>query len=67
MSNYIATPEEAEYYTTKLFGLIQSGDLKINIFKVYPFSAEGAKEAQSDLTGGKTTGKVLIKVNPDAE
>lgn len=67
MTNYIATPDEVEYYTSKLFGLIQSGDLKINIFKVYPFSAEGAQQAQSDLTGGKTTGKILIKVNPDAE
>ena len=28
----------------------------------YPFTAEGVQSAQRDLTGGKTTGKLLIKV-----
>lgn len=45
-----------------MFDLISKGDLKINIFADYPFTAEGVRQAQSDLTGGKTTGKVLIKV-----
>lgn len=66
MSNYVATPEEAAHYGNELFRLIETGELKINIHKEYPFTAEGVQEAQQDLTGGKTTGKLVIKINPDA-
>jgi len=64
MSNYTYTPEEAAHYGKILFDLVEKGELKVKIFKEYPFTAEGAKEAQSDLTakGGKTIGKLLIKV-----
>ncbi|KAF9486323.1 NAD(P)-binding protein [Pholiota conissans] len=64
MSNYTYTPEEAAHYGKILFDLVEKGDLHIKIFKEYPFTAEGVKEAQRDLTerGGKTTGKLLIKV-----
>ncbi|OBZ80068.1 putative quinone oxidoreductase [Grifola frondosa] len=64
MANYIYTPEEAQYYSTRLFDLIASGVLKINIFKEYPFTTAGAQEAQRDLTvrSGKTVGKLIIKV-----
>ncbi|KAG2022706.1 alcohol dehydrogenase [Coprinopsis cinerea AmutBmut pab1-1] len=67
MTNYVFTAEEAEHYGSRLFKEVANGDLKINIFKEYPFTAEGVKQAQSDLTGRKTTGKLLIKVNPDAQ
>lgn len=63
VGNYAQTPEELYYYTTELFDMIASGNLKIRVHKEYPFTAEGAKEAQKDLTGGKTTGKLLIKVD----
>ncbi|RDB19329.1 putative quinone oxidoreductase [Hypsizygus marmoreus] len=63
MTNYTYTPEEALYYGRKVFELIGDGTLKINIFKEYPFTAEGVREAQSDLVSGKTTGKVIIKVD----
>jgi len=62
MSNYTYTPEEAYYYGNKLFDLIAKGSLKINTIKEYPFTAEGVQHAHSDLTGGKTTGKLVIKV-----
>lgn len=64
MSNYVYTPEEAAHYGKVLFDLIEKNELKIQIYKEYPFTAEGVKEAQSDLTarGGKTTGKLLIKL-----
>ncbi|PFH52349.1 hypothetical protein AMATHDRAFT_57416 [Amanita thiersii Skay4041] len=62
MSNYVYTPEEARKYGIMTFDLISKGQLKIQVFKEYPFTAEGAKEAQRDLTGGKTTGKLVIKV-----
>ena len=64
MSNYVYTAEEAAYYGKFLFNLIETGALNIKIFKEYPFTTEGAREAQSDLTkrGGVTTGKLLIKI-----
>ena len=65
MSNYVFEPEEAAYYGGKLFGLIENGTLKINIYKEYPFTAEGVRQAQIDLTGGKTAGKLIVKVTDD--
>jgi NADPH:quinone reductase len=65
MSNYVFEPEEAAYYGKKLFGLIENGTLKINIYKEYPFTAEGVRQAQIDLTGGKTAGKLIVKVAED--
>ena len=61
MTNYVATPEESAHYAKALFDLIEKNELKIQ-FKEYPFTAEGVQSAQRDLTGGKTTGKLLIKV-----
>jgi len=64
MANYVVTPEESLYYGNELFKLISSGKVKINVFKEYPFSTEGVREAQTDLTakGGKTVGKLVIKI-----
>ena len=33
---YIETREEFEFYTNKLFSMLQSGALKVKIHKVYP-------------------------------
>ncbi|EPQ60227.1 NAD P-binding protein [Gloeophyllum trabeum ATCC 11539] len=60
--NYITEPEEALHYGKELFDLIANGTIKINVFKEYPFTAEGVQEAQKDLTGGKSTGKLVIKI-----
>ncbi|KAG6859641.1 hypothetical protein C0995_006348 [Termitomyces sp. Mi166 len=65
MNNYTYTPEEAYHYGKKVFELIGDGTLKINIFKEYPFTAEGVRQAQNDLVGGKTTGKLIVKVTSD--
>jgi NADPH:quinone reductase-like Zn-dependent oxidoreductase len=62
MSNYLVTPQEVHYYGKKVFDLVGRGVLKINIHKEYPFTTEGAKQAQDDLTSGKTTGKLIVKV-----
>jgi NADPH2:quinone reductase len=64
MTNYTYTAEEAAHYGKILFDLVERGELHIKIFKEYPFTAEGVHEAQRDLTeqGGKTTGKLLIKI-----
>jgi NADPH:quinone reductase len=60
--NYCTTPEESLHYANEVFGLIQKGAFKVNVHKEYPFTAEGVVDAQKDLTGGKTTGKLVIKV-----
>ncbi|EGN93658.1 hypothetical protein SERLA73DRAFT_189395 [Serpula lacrymans var. lacrymans S7.3] len=62
VSNYAYTAEEVFSYGQKLFGLLANGTLKSQVFKEYPFTAEGVQQAQKDLTGGKTTGKLLVKV-----
>ncbi|KXN88947.1 putative quinone oxidoreductase [Leucoagaricus sp. SymC.cos] len=62
MSNYVYTPEEAYHYGQKVGKLLGEKALKIHIFKEYPFTAEGVQQAQRDLTGGKTVGKLLIKI-----
>lgn len=65
VGNYAYTAEEAHYYGSKVFELVENGTLKINIFKDYPFTTEGIQQAQSDLTEGKTTGKLVVKVTED--
>jgi NADPH:quinone reductase len=60
--NYVVTPEERFYYGTRVFDLIEKGTIKIKVFKVYPFTAEGVGQAHTDLVSGKTTGKLVIKV-----
>lgn len=62
LSNYVYTPEESAYYSHKLFELVAKGALKIAVFEEYPFTAEGVQKAQRDLTGGKTTGKLVVKI-----
>ncbi|KAJ7754990.1 NAD-P-binding protein [Mycena maculata] len=62
VGNYAHTPAELQHYTKWLFSLIEDGTLKIKIHKEYEFSRDGAIQAQKDLIGGKTTGKLLIKV-----
>lgn len=62
LSNYLVTLEERNRYSAELWRLISSGALRINIHAEYPFTAEGVRQAHIDLTTGKTTGKLLIKV-----
>ncbi|KAI0691988.1 NAD-P-binding protein [Cytidiella melzeri] len=64
MPNYVVTPEETEQYYSELFKLISDGVFEIRIPSTYPFTAEGAKAAQEELTtpGGKLVGKILIKI-----
>ncbi|EIN04575.1 NAD(P)-binding protein [Punctularia strigosozonata HHB-11173 SS5] len=63
MGNYVVTPEELTFYCSSLFASVADGSIKINIFKEYPFTADGVRQTQIDLTGGKTTGKLLIKIS----
>ena len=63
--NYITTLEESFKYVQELYKLITDGVVKINIYKDYPFSAQGVKQAQRDITSRSTTGKLLIKVSDE--
>lgn len=64
MANYIVTPEEADHYSKELWDAIKSGLFKLRIEQVFPFSTEGAQQAQKEITtpGGKIAGKILIKI-----
>ncbi|KAI0303551.1 NAD-P-binding protein [Multifurca ochricompacta] len=62
VTNYTVTLEERNYYSAELWRLVSSGILRINIHAEFPFTAEGVRQAHIDLTTGKTTGKLLIKV-----
>ena len=62
VNTYTVTLEERNNYSRELWSLVSSGTLRINIHSEYPFTADGVRQAQIDLTSGKTTGKLLIKV-----
>ncbi|OJJ50891.1 hypothetical protein ASPZODRAFT_148279 [Penicilliopsis zonata CBS 506.65] len=56
---YIETREEFEFYVNELFRLLQSGQLKVKIHKIYPL--EEVAQAHKDLEGRKSTGKLLLR------
>lgn len=60
--NYLVTPAERLHYSNLVFKLISDGTLKVKIWKQYPFTAEGVVDSQKDLTGGKTSGKLIINI-----
>lgn len=62
MGAYVQTAAEFTAYATEYLSLLSSGQVRVNIHKEYPFSAEGVRQSQADITGGGTTGKLLINV-----
>ena len=60
LMNNIVTREEFEHYTGDLFRIMQAGDLKIRIHKIYDL--QDVKTAHEDLEGRRTTGKLLLKI-----
>jgi NADPH2:quinone reductase len=58
----VTTQEEMEFYCKELFDLIAQGIVKIKIHEEYDFSVEGIRKSQEDITGRKTTGKLVIKI-----
>jgi NADPH2:quinone reductase len=55
---YVAKREELEQRANDVLGWVGSGRLKLHIGQEYPLSE--AKQAQMDLEGRKTTGKLLL-------
>ena len=62
MMNYLVTPEEGTHYSNLFFDAVSKGIVKITISHEYPFTAEGVRQAQTDLPAGKSTGKLIIKI-----
>jgi len=60
LANYAATVEELDWRANDVLNWIGQGKLKLHIHKVYPLSE--AAQAQRDLEGRKTTGKLLLRV-----
>ena len=60
LKDYMQTREELEKRANDVFGWVVSGALKLRIEHRYPL--EHAAEAQRDLEGRKTTGKVLLTI-----
>jgi NADPH2:quinone reductase len=60
LANYTATRDELDWRAGDVFNWIGSGKLKVHIHKVYPLA--DASDAQRDLEGRKTTGKLLLRV-----
>lgn len=63
LGNYVATGKEWSTYTTELFDLIAKGVIKQTVYKEYPFSAEGVRQTQNDITSRKTLGKLLLHIS----
>jgi NADPH2:quinone reductase len=59
LAHYTASREELEWRANDVLGSIARGELKLRIHKTYPLKA--AAEAHRDLEGRKTTGKLLLK------
>ncbi|EJU02837.1 NADP-binding protein [Dacryopinax primogenitus] len=62
LGNYIVTAEESAEYFSWLFELIDKGVLKFHVHDEYPFTADGVRKSQTDITSRGTTGKLVIKV-----
>jgi NADPH2:quinone reductase len=58
LPHYVATPHELRFRATEVFGWIADRRLDVRIGARYPL--EEARQAQVDLAGRKTTGKVLL-------
>lgn len=62
LAYYTATPEELRSRADDLFAWVTSGQLAVRIGATFPLGA--AADAHRALEGRRTTGKVLLRVNP---
>jgi NADPH2:quinone reductase len=59
LGNYTSDAAELQWRAKDLFGWLESGKLKIQVYKTYKL--EQAAQAHRDLEDRKTTGKLLLK------
>jgi NADPH2:quinone reductase len=62
LKDYVATRAELERRAAELFGWVASRELKVRIGHRYPLAE--AQQAHRDLEGRRTTGKVLLTMEP---
>src|ERR1044072_8310933 len=65
LAHYTLTREELEWRANDVLQSIARGELKLRIHKVYPLAE--AEQAHRDLEGMKTTGKLLLKPQLNAD
>ena len=65
VDNYMETPAEYFHYGQQLNELLAQKKLNIRVHRVVPFTAEGVQQAERDLVGGKTVGKLIVKVTDE--
>jgi NADPH2:quinone reductase len=58
LNHYIATREELEWRATDLLNWVRDGKLDVRIGQEYPLAE--AAQAQIDLAGRKTSGKLIL-------
>ncbi len=58
LAHYVADREELEWRADDVLGWVRDGKLKVNIGHEYPLAE--AAQAQTDLAGRKTSGKLLL-------
>ncbi|QRV80048.1 Zinc-binding dehydrogenase [Ceratobasidium sp. AG-Ba] len=63
VGNYTTEPSEFHHYSSELLKLIKDGKLDIAIHAEYPFTTEGVRQTQTDITGRGTSGKLVLKVS----
>jgi NADPH2:quinone reductase len=59
MWHYVATRAELEWRAGKILDWVATGELKLRMEHLYPLAE--AAQAQTDLEGRKTTGKILLE------
>ncbi|WVQ78264.1 hypothetical protein IAT38_000349 [Cryptococcus sp. DSM 104549] len=59
----VQTPEEFKEYTDELAEIITKGNIKFAVHKVYELTQEDVIQAQKDISGRGTTGKLLVHVS----
>jgi len=60
----IARPEDQRVYSARLFDLVARKVVVPKVYNEYPFSAEGVRRSQEDISSRGTIGKLLIRVKP---
>ncbi|KAF8704312.1 hypothetical protein RHS03_06083, partial [Rhizoctonia solani] len=63
VGNYLTEPAEFHQYSSELLELIKDGKLNIAVYAEYPFTTEGIRQTQIDISGRGTSGKLLVKVS----
>ncbi|ELU38041.1 zinc-binding dehydrogenase domain-containing protein [Rhizoctonia solani AG-1 IA] len=56
VGNYLTEPAEFHQYSSELLELIKDGKLNIAIHAEYPFTTEGIRQTQIDISGRGTSG-----------